>query len=101
MAHGTLTYVQMSRISSRGADATAAAVGHPRVLRWVYVPAGRRDAGRAAGHGEDADARRTRAAPGLLGRWTMSVTDAESHSLIGAYALDALEPTERALFEQH
>src|SRR5262249_48820234 len=68
-----------------------------------HLPAGRATTRGTAGHGQNADARWARQAARLpgSGAMTMSTMQPEVHALTGAYVCDALDPQERAAFEEH
>ena len=101
------------------AEAVRTALGEPgrrragsdraRLLRRAHVPRGRGDAGAAGGHGEEPDPGGTPAAAGRADRGggdrvsdQMPAPDAsELDSLLGAYALDALDDADRALVDEY
>src|SRR5690606_4393398 len=76
-----------------------------RVLRRAHVPGGRRPARGAGGHGEEPDPLRVeedaRRARRHRDRWWSMNEHDEIAELLGAYALDAVEPEEAAAVEAH
>ena len=84
-----------------GSHRTAARVGHPRLLRRLYLRAGGQPARGAGRHDQDQDAGRARPAAGLHGGGRLSRRQREEHTLAGPYAMDAISAPDRARFERH
>src|SRR5215470_11783314 len=80
-----------------------ARVDHPRLLRRVQLPAGRRTARHRAEHHQDPDQGRAHPDARLSGgELSMALLRRSQHTLTGVYALDALDTdAEVARFERH
>src|SRR5215469_6555702 len=81
--------------------AGAARIRNTRLLRRLYLPRASPAARDPGGNREDPHARRADPAAGLHGSRPMRRNRAEPHTLSGAYVLDALSDSDRALFERH